>query len=249
VALRVIMSGVTGRTGREVALALERAEDVRLVAAVGRASAGRRLADLLGVREDDRLVFPDLEAAYAAAGGADVWVDFTHAEATEAMLPQAARLGLKGVVGTSGLSAAALRRAEDDVRRFGGALAVVANFSLGAYLLEELAKIAYRRIGHAEIVEMHSAHKRDKPSATALRLKAELGGDVPVHSVRLPGLVAHQEVILAHEGEVLTLRHDVLSRTAYAEGVLAAVRAIAGRRGFFRSLAELIRAPAEGERP
>jgi 4-hydroxy-tetrahydrodipicolinate reductase len=155
------------------------------------------------------------------------------------MLPEAVHLGLKAVVGTSGLNPAFLAALEPEIERFGGAVAVIPNFSLGALLLWECSRLVFRQYGQAEIVELHSAHKRDKPSATALWLSRELGG-VPIHSVRLPGLVAHQEVWFGGEGEVLTLRHDVLDRSAYGPGVVRAVRAIVERRGLFTSLAELL---------
>jgi 4-hydroxy-tetrahydrodipicolinate reductase len=238
--IAVVMSGVSGRTGREVALALERAEGIELRAGIGERSAGTALGPLLGLPDDGRKVYASLAEANRAVGGADVWVDFSHALAAEAMLPEALRLGLKAVVGTSGLSPDFVARLAPEVARFGGAVAIVPNFSLGATLQAELARIAWREYGAAEIVELHSAHKRDKPSATALALAESLGG-VPIHSVRLPGLVAHQEVLFGGEGEVLTIRHDVLARSAYGPGVVRSVRAIVERQGLFTSLAALLR--------
>lgn len=246
VSIKVIMSGVTGRTGREVARAIEAQPDLELVAAVGRASSGQPLAPLLGGAPDARRVYPTLQAAFSAEPEAEVWVDFTQREATEAMLPEAIRLGLQAVVGTSGLGAAFLSGLEPEIRRFGTAVAVIPNFAMGAVLLERLARQAFAQYGTAEVIELHSAHKRDKPSATALWLSESLGG-VPIHSVRLPGLVAHQEVLFGGEGEVFTIRHDVLARSAYGGGVVAAIRAIRGKCGLFRSLEELLRTEADEE--
>jgi 4-hydroxy-tetrahydrodipicolinate reductase len=247
-AIRVILSGVAGRTGREVGRYLAESPHVRLVAGVGERSAGRTLAEVLGIESAEGQVAPDLEAAYRAAGGAEVLVDFSHARAAEAMLPVAIRLGLKAVVGTTGLGAEVVAALAPLVERFGGAVALIPNFSLGALLLADLAVAARRRLPSAEIIEMHGSHKRDRPSGTALWLAERMGGDVPIHAVRLPGLVAHHAVLFGGEGETLTIRHDVLSRRAFGPGVLAAVRAIAARQGLFTSLADLLAAdtPPEG---
>jgi 4-hydroxy-tetrahydrodipicolinate reductase len=102
------------------------------------------------------------------------------------------------------------------------------NFAIGAVLMMRFAAEAARHLEGAEIVELHHATKLDAPSGTAKATAAALGGEVPIHSVRLPGLVAHQEVLLGGRGELLTIRHDALSREAYVPGVLLALERVAG---------------------
>jgi 4-hydroxy-tetrahydrodipicolinate reductase len=102
------------------------------------------------------------------------------------------------------------------------------NFALGAVLMMRFAQEAARVLPRAEIVEAHHETKRDAPSGTAKATALRMGGDVPIHSIRLPGLVAHQEVILGGDGETLTIRHDTTSREAFAPGVLRALEAVRG---------------------
>lgn len=225
--IRLVVSGLTGRTGSEVARVLARAPDVQVVAGLS-----RRPGAWEGIP-----LYPDLPAAMQARP--EVLVDFTVAEVAEQLIIQALQAGIRPVVGTTGLSARALLAAEELCRERGLAAAVIPNFSLGAAVLFKLARLAYKVYPHCEILELHGAHKKDRPSGTALHLAAALdagAGSVPIHSVRLPGLVAHQEVLFGGEGEVLTLRHDVTSRTAYAPGVLAVVRGIRDRVGLFRDV-------------
>jgi 4-hydroxy-tetrahydrodipicolinate reductase len=102
------------------------------------------------------------------------------------------------------------------------------NFSIGAVLMMRFAAEALRYLERAEIIELHHATKVDAPSGTAKLTAERMGGDVPIHSVRLPGLLAHQEVLIGGPGEVLTLRHDATSRAAYAPGVLLALEKLSG---------------------
>ena len=109
------------------------------------------------------------------------------------------------------------------------------NFALGAVLMMRFAAEAARSFPHAEIIELHADTKLDAPSGTAKATAAGMGGDVPIHSVRLPGLVAHQEVILGGPGEILTIRHDTTSREAFVPGVLLALDRLRGCRPGSRS--------------
>jgi 4-hydroxy-tetrahydrodipicolinate reductase len=147
---------------------------------------------------------------------AEAMVDFTRPDVVAANIRAAVAAGVPSVVGTTGW----------DTGEFATAAVTVfyaPNFALGAVLMIRFAEEAARHLDGAEIVELHHATKLDVPSGTA-RLTAErLGGDVPIHSVRLPGLNAHQEVILGAAGQVLTIRHDVTSREAYTPGVLLAL--------------------------
>jgi 4-hydroxy-tetrahydrodipicolinate reductase len=186
----------------------------------------------------------------------DVLVDFTLPDAAMPIARAALRAGVAAVIGTSGLDAeqcAELGALAEEART---GVAVVPNFAVGAVLLIHFARLASRYFGAAEIVELHHDGKVDAPSGTALAtaeamarargepfapdrtakhtLAAARGGDlggVRLHSVRLPGLVGHQEVLFGGPGQVLTLRHDATSREAYVPGVLLAVRAIRDHRG------------------
>jgi 4-hydroxy-tetrahydrodipicolinate reductase len=175
-----------------------------------------------------------------AAGEADVAVDFTSPDAVLANALACLDAGVHVVVGTTGLSDAQL----DEVRaaaEAGPANALVApNFAVGAVLMMRFAAEASRHLPRAEIVELHHDGKLDAPSGTALRTAALMAGEVPIHSVRLPGLVAHQEVLLGGLGETLTIRHDSLSRESFMPGVLMAVRAVAGRPGLTVGLEPLL---------
>jgi 4-hydroxy-tetrahydrodipicolinate reductase len=166
---------------------------------------------------------PALEAAGHELVGleeAEAMVDFTAPDAVEASVRAALEAGVPCVVGTSGWDPAPL--GELAAER-GVALFVAPNFAVGAVLMMRLAGEAARFLPRAEIVELHGEAKKDAPSGTAKATAELLGGDVPVHSVRLPGLVAHQEVLLGGEGQLLTIRHDAYSREAYVPGVLLAL--------------------------
>ena len=152
--------------------------------------------------------------------GAEAMVDFTRPDAVVANVETALAAGVPCVVGTSGADLAAVG---EQARSAGLAVFYAPNFALGAVLMMRFAAEAARHLPRAEIVELHHETKRDAPSGTAKATAAAIGGDPPIHSVRLPGLVAHQEVLLAGPGELLTIRHDTLSREAFVPGVLLAL--------------------------
>jgi 4-hydroxy-tetrahydrodipicolinate reductase len=163
---------------------------------------------------------PALEAAghrlVDSLAAADAMVDFTRPDAVLENVRAAVAAGVPCVVGTTGWDPADVAGAEV-------AVFYAPNFAIGAVLMMRFAEEASRHLDRAEIVEYHHATKVDAPSGTARLTAQRMSGDVPIHSVRLPGLVAHQEVLLGGEGEVLTIRHDAMSRAAYAPGVLLAL--------------------------
>ena len=204
---RVVVAGAGGRMGATSCDAIEAADDLELT---GRAdpSLGTELADLVGE--------------------ADVVVDFTTPDAAPQNVRTCIDAGVHAVVGTSGLDheslGAAAANGESNVL-------VVPNFAIGAVLMMRFAAQAAAHMPEAEIVELHHAGKIDAPSGTAKRtaeLIAGAGGNVhePIHSVRLPGLVAHQEVILGGEGQTLSIRHDSIDRSSFMPGVLLAARGV-----------------------
>jgi 4-hydroxy-tetrahydrodipicolinate reductase len=167
---------------------------------------------------------PGLEAAghalVAALDGADAMVDFTRPDAVAANVRAAVDAGVPSIVGTTGWDTEEFRDAPVSVFD-------APNFAVGAVLMMRFAAEASRYLDGAEIVELHHAAKVDKPSGTAKLTAERMRGDVPIHSVRLTGLNAHQEVILGGAGQTLSIRHDALSREAYTPGVLLALERLA----------------------
>jgi 4-hydroxy-tetrahydrodipicolinate reductase len=150
---------------------------------------------------------------------AEVMVDFTRPEAALDNVRAAADAGVASVVGTTGWDTSAVTDAAVPVF-------FAPNFAIGAVLMMRFAEQASQQLAHAEIVELHPPTKLDSPSGTAKATAERMTGDVPIHSVRLPGLVAHQEVLLGGAGELLTIRHDTTSREAFVPGVLLAVERV-----------------------
>ncbi|MDQ3770141.1 MAG: 4-hydroxy-tetrahydrodipicolinate reductase [Actinomycetota bacterium] len=201
--LRVAVAGAAGRMGEAVCQAVEAAEDLQLT---GRAdpALGTGVADVL----DD----------------ADVVVDFTRPDTALDNVRACLDAGVHAVVGTSGwdLEPIRARAASPSAPN----VFFAPNFAIGAVLMMRFAAEASRHMARGEIVELHHEGKLDKPSGTAARTAELMEGDVPIHSVRLPGLVAHQEVLLGDVGQSLTIRHDSLDRTSFMPGVLLAVRRV-----------------------
>lgn len=207
--IRVAVSGAAGRMGQAVCEAVEGAEGLELT---GRAdpALGTELTDVLGE--------------------ADVAVDFSTPQTAPANVAACLGAGVHAVVGTTGFDLEELRAAVEGAP--GGANCFVApNFAIGAVLLIEVSQAIARHMPECEIVELHHDGKLDAPSGTAKRtaeLIREAGGNVhePIHSVRLPGLVAHQEVLFGGEGQTLSVRHDSIDRRSFMPGVLLAVRRV-----------------------
>jgi 4-hydroxy-tetrahydrodipicolinate reductase len=151
--------------------------------------------------------------------GAEAMVDFTAPEAVLDNVNAALAAGMPCVVGTTGWDPTAV---DETARERGLAVLYAPNFAIGAVLMMRLAEEARRFLPRAEIVELHGEQKKDAPSGTAKATAERLGG-AEIHSVRLPGLVAHQEVLLGGDGQLLTIRHDAFSREAYVPGVLLAL--------------------------
>ena len=174
-----------------------------------------------------RVLAPALEAGgheLVELGEAEAMIDFTAPEAVEPNVSAALGRGIPCVIGTTGFDQA---RVDALARERGVACFHAPNFALGAVLMMRFAREAAAHMPRAEIIELHNEAKRDAPSGTAKATAAALGGDPAVHSVRLPGLVAHQEVLFGGEGQLLTIRHDTFSREAFVPGVLLALDKLA----------------------
>jgi 4-hydroxy-tetrahydrodipicolinate reductase len=211
-AIRVAVAGAAGRMGATVCDAVRDASDMELVA---RADPTQALAD----------------------GRPDVLVDFTIPSTVVANAHEAVAAGVHVVIGTTGFDAGAF----DDLRGADANVFVAPNFAIGAVLMMQFAATAARHMRAAEIIELHHDRKLDRPSGTAARTAALMRdaaappsgsagepavGEIPIHSVRLPGLVAHQEVILGDVGQTLTIRHDSIDRISFMPGVLLAIRRV-----------------------
>jgi 4-hydroxy-tetrahydrodipicolinate reductase len=204
--IRVAVAGAAGRMGQTVCAAVEGADDMQLT---GRAD-------------------PALETPVSAVlGDADVLIDFTRPDTALDNARQALAAGVHVVIGTTGFDVEGLREAA----RGASANAFFApNFAIGAVLMMRFAAEAARHMERAEIIELHHPMKLDAPSGTAKRtaeMMMPAHRDVPIHSVRLPGIVADQEVILGDQAQTLTIRHATTDRTSFMPGVLLAVRRVA----------------------
>jgi 4-hydroxy-tetrahydrodipicolinate reductase len=195
--VNVAVTGAEGKVGRTLVPALERA---------GHAVTAIEIGDPVEVR------------------GLDALVDFTTPEAAPANVRAALEQGVSCVVGTTGWDPAPLGEVAraNELRLF-----VAPNFSIGAVLMMRFAAEAAAYFPRAEIIELHNEAKLDAPSGTAKATAELIGGDTVIHSVRLPGLVAHQEVIFGGEGQLLTIRHDTTARESFADGVLLALEQLA----------------------
>jgi 4-hydroxy-tetrahydrodipicolinate reductase len=204
--IRVAVAGAAGRMGQTVCTAVEGAEDMELT---GRAdpALGTALVEVLGE--------------------ADVLVDFTVPGTAVQNAREAIAAGVHVVIGTTGFDPRELAGLS------GANVFIAPNFAIGAVLMMQFAAQAARHMAKAEIIELHHDRKIDRPSGTAARTAALMTEatdgerEVPIHSVRLPGLVAHQEVILGDVGQTLTIRHDSIDRESFMPGVLLAIRRVA----------------------
>ena len=260
-AIKVLVSG-TGKMGREVLAATCREADLEPVGVLERFAR----EEYLSLPDGSGLVPFGAEApALFSRTRPDVVVDFTNAEWTPTVAREALEAGVRLVIGTTGLSDAFIHELGQECRQRKLGAAVCPNFALGAVLMIHLARIAGRFFDYAEVIEMHHEAKTDAPSGTAIAtaramsqargtpfvrpptekqtVEGARGGAVEgitIHSVRLPGLVAHQEVILGGPGQTLTLRHDSISRESFMPGVMMAIHDVIERQELVLGLGRLI---------
>ena len=201
--IRVAVAGAAGRMGQAVCAAVEEADGMEVT---GRAD-------------------PSLNTSISAVlADCDVLVDFTVPDQAIPNAREAAAAGVHVVIGTTGFS---LDELADAVRDAPGKVFVAPNFAIGAVLMMRFAAEASRHMASAEIVEYHHPAKVDAPSGTAKRTAELMDGDVPIHSVRLPGIVADQEVILGDVAQTLRITHVTTDRTSFMPGVVLAIRKVA----------------------
>lgn len=226
--MRVGVSGAAGRMGRLIVGAVESAPDLEVAGLYAPGHGSEKIGGHALSESPDALA------------DAEIVVEVTRPDVVMDNLRRWREFGTHVVVGTSGFDGARL----SELREVWGSgppnCLVVPNFSIGAVLMMRFAAEAVGHFEAAEIIEMHHAGKVDAPSGTAVATSEMMGGGVPIHSVRLPGLVAHQAVILGSDGQTLTIRHDTTDRTSFMPGVLAAIRGVAGLPGVTVGLDHLL---------
>ena len=258
--IRVVVQGASGRMGREIINALCREPEMQVVGAVELQVA----EDYLPLPDGSGTVpfSSDLDHILISSQP-DVLVDFATARATLPAVRIATKQGVNLVIGTTGLIANDISEIEQLSTAHNVGAVVAPNFALGAVLMIHLAKIAAKYLDYAEIIELHHHRKADSPSGTALstaKAMAQAKGKpfcypeqgkasdsrgeqvegITIHSVRLPGLLAHQEVILGGPGQTLSIRHDTISRECYMPGVILAIKQVVKRQGLVYGLDTLL---------
>ncbi|MGB9886339.1 MAG: 4-hydroxy-tetrahydrodipicolinate reductase [Moorellales bacterium] len=263
--IRVVVTGASGRMGREVCRGILRDPELELAGAVDVQNVGTDVGDLIGEKPIGIRITDDLPTCLQDSR-ASVMVDFTNSQACMANARLAAGQGLNLVIGTTGITSQQIDELHGLAEQQGVGILLVPNFALGAVLMMHFAQIAARYFPLVEIIEMHHEQKLDAPSGTALktaelilearaeappprvqeyeRLAGCRGGDyqgIRIHSVRLPGFVAHQRVIFGGNGQTLSIQHDTVSRESFIPGVLLAVKEVGRIRGLMYGLENLLR--------
>jgi 4-hydroxy-tetrahydrodipicolinate reductase len=260
--IRVLVTGACGKMGREVVKAVSAAAGMEVVAAVDRVGVGEDIGLLAGAGALNVSVSAELTEAIGRS--VDVMVDFTIPAEVMGNLRTAVPQGVAAVVGTTGLTAANLEELRALSVKSDTPVFIAPNFAIGAVLMMQFAQQAAGHFDYAEVIEFHHEKKLDAPSGTALRTAelmksaaagrlaeeaaAEQGeesrglpvGNIRVHAVRLPGMVASQEVIFGGLGQTLTIRHDTVSRESFMPGVLLAIRKVRELTGVVVGLEEIM---------
>ncbi|NMB45900.1 MAG: 4-hydroxy-tetrahydrodipicolinate reductase [Firmicutes bacterium] len=268
VTVNVVVNGAAGKMGREVVKAVSQADDMLLVGACDQVSIGRDVGSLAGIGPLGIKIDDTLEEVLVRTS-AHVMVDFTEPASVLQNAHAAIRAGVGVVIGTTGLTQADLEDMHKAAINRNVGVLVAPNFAVGAVLMMHFAQEAARWFPHVEIIELHHDRKKDAPSGTALKTAEMIGENwdkqgavraessieeweslpgarggklegIHIHSVRLPGFVAHQEVIFGLPGQTLTLRHDSTNRESFMPGVLMGIRHIQDIRGLVYGLDKLL---------
>jgi 4-hydroxy-tetrahydrodipicolinate reductase len=265
----VIVAGATGKMGRETIKAIAQSPDMTLIGAIGRKHVGEDIGEVVGCGELEIPVTRDLEVLLAQGAQEEqysVMVDFTHPSLVYEHIRSAIAYGVRPVVGTTGLTPGQLNDLSEFADKASIGAVIAPNFSIGMILLQQAAIAACQYFQHVEIIELHHNQKADAPSGTSLQTAqmlselgktynpalvqekenipgargAVVGENIRLHSVRLPGLIAHQEVIFGAAGETYTLRHDTSDRASYMPGVLLAIRKVIQLKSLVYGLEKLL---------
>lgn len=252
----VVVNGACGKMGQQVIKAVAQAEDMMLVGAIDKKPelVGEDIGTVIGYQPLEVPVMSDLEATLvmAQSQGLAVMVDFTHPDSVYESVRAAIAYGVRPVVGTTGLSTSQILDLAEFADKASTGCLVVPNFSIGVVLMQQAAQQAAQYFDHVEIIELHHNQKADAPSGTAVQTAQMLaqthknfnpslvsetetligarGGQtaegIHIHSVRLPGLIAHQEILFGAPGQLYTLRHDTSDRASFMPGVLLCIRRV-----------------------
>jgi len=247
--IRVFVAGAGGKMGKEVVRTILNQEDMQLVGASDARQQGKDIGEILGIPSLGIEIMGPLEEEHLEKFKPDVMVDFTNPQSVLRNAKCALNAGVVPVLGTTGLDDADIAELRELVEQVKVGAFIAPNFAIGAILMMRFAQEAAKYFPHVEIIELHHDQKLDAPSGTALKtaewisevrkpfvqghpneyekLKGSRGGDIEgihIHSVRLPGFIAHQEVIFGGLGQALTIRHDAFSRETYMPGVMLAIR-------------------------
>ncbi len=249
--IKTVVVGACGKMGQEVIRGIHKTGDIQIVGACDVQNVGKELGELIGLKPLGIQVNDDLLSIIENTKP-DVMIDFTHKEAAKKNIALALNQGIAVVVGTTGFSKEEIHEIEVLAKAKNTGVFLAPNFSLGAVIMIKWAKEAARYFSQAEIIEYHNNTKIDSPSGTAIATacamqysnsrtgessgtgnssRGEQFYGVNIHSVRLKSLVAHQEVLFAGNGELLTIRHDSFSRESFIPGILLAVRKVRDFKG------------------
>jgi len=262
--IKVVVAGSLGKMGLETLKAVIRDSDLELVGAIDVKAKGEKVASLTGEADCDVALSNDLDAVIAETSP-DVLIDFTNPQAVFNNTRTALKSGVFCVVGTTGLNEVELKQLEKLALEKEIGVAVIPNFAIGAVLMMKFAREAARYFPDVEIIELHHDQKMDAPSGTAIKTAEMIAGNrasrppknikefekvagarggeieqVRIHSIRLPGMIAHQEVIFGAPGQSLKIRHDSMDRAAFMPGVVTVVKAIMERQGLIYGMENLI---------
>lgn len=261
--LRILVTGACGKMGREVIKAVTSAPNMQVVAAVDMAQLGEDIGQCCGIGALGVPICNDLISAIRESA-AQVCVDFTRPDVIMANLRITLPMGVASVVGTTGLTSENIAELRELSEAYNAPLFIAPNFAIGAVLMMQFAQQAAKYFDYAEVIEFHHEKKLDSPSGTALRsaelisnaaanrlaekAASESGeesrgialGNVRVHAVRLPGVVANQEIIFGGLGQTLTIRHDTINRESFMPGVLMAINKVLDLQGVVIGLEEIM---------
>ena len=262
--IKVVIVGALGKMGMETIKAVLQDQDVELAGLVDIRARGEKISDLIPMLKSELVLENDLKNVLAVVKP-DVVVDFTNPQVVYENLIIALNQGVTCVVGTTGLKDDEINHLEKMALEKETGLAIIPNFAIGAVLMMEFAREAAKHLPNVEILEIHHDQKMDAPSGTAIKTAQMIvenrkekppekdqefekipgvrGGDmdgIKIHSIRLPGFVAHQEVIFGGVGQSLTIRHDTIDRICFMPGVLLAIKKMQDQRGLIYGLEKLL---------
>ncbi|MFD1406665.1 4-hydroxy-tetrahydrodipicolinate reductase [Kroppenstedtia eburnea] len=262
--IHIVVAGATGRMGREAVRMIAGEDHFKLTGAVARTHTGEDIGEVIGIGGLGIPLTDSLEEALEQ-GQPDVLIDLTTPSQVKRHMELAIAAGVRPVVGTTGLTEAEMRELDERCRERGIGGIIAPNFAIGAVLMMVFAAKAAKYLPDVEIIEMHHDQKLDAPSGTALKtaeliskerdekkqghpkeeetLEGARGGyrdGFRIHSVRLPGLVAHQEVLFGGPGQLLTLRHDSMNRESFMPGVKLAVEEVMKQTGLIYGLEKVM---------